>query len=74
MTSTLYLGLTKEGKQIGLFRTSAEAFLKEDVHEAQIWNLNKRTGQYHPTNGSVLQFDILPKQDEEHGDKKCEST
>lgn len=61
----LYLALTKDGKQLGLFKTSEQAFAKsERVHECQIWNLNEKTGQFHPSNASVGRLTLLPKRDE----------
>lgn len=60
----LYLGLKKDGKQVGLFKTHEQAFaFSEEIHEAQIWNLDEKTGRFFPTNGSVGRLTMLPKKD-----------
>lgn len=61
MVESLYLGFSKAGRQIGLFKTHEQAFENSQVHEAKLWNLDEKTGQYHPTNGSVCRLEMLPK-------------
>lgn len=66
MIESLYLAITKEGKQLGLFLTSEQAFAKfEDTNTCEIWNLNKKTGQFHPTNASIGRLELIPKKDDE---------
>lgn len=66
MKESLYLAITKEGKQLGLFLTSEQAFAKfEDAHACEIWDLNTKTGQFHPTNASVGRLELVPKKDDE---------
>lgn len=64
MTESLYLGVSKEGKQIGLFKTSDQAFGNPKVHVAEIWSLNEKTGQFHPTIGSIARLEILPRKED----------
>ena len=65
MTDTLYLGKTREGKQVGLFRSHEEAFAYSDkINTADIWNLDEKTGRFYPTNGSVGRLELVPKKEE----------
>lgn len=65
MNKILYLAVTKEGKQLGLFTTSEKAFAKfEEANTCQIWELNEKTGQYHPTNASIGKLELVPKKDD----------
>jgi len=57
----LYLGMTKDGKQVGLFTSSDSAFMVEKVHTAVILQLHEKTGQYYETNGSIGRLELLPK-------------
>ncbi|HII36577.1 MAG TPA: hypothetical protein HA319_06130 [Nitrosopumilaceae archaeon] len=58
---SLYLGIDKEGKQIGLFKTSEQALENPKVNYAEIWDLNKKTGQFHPTIHSIGKLTLLPR-------------
>lgn len=58
----LYLALSKDGKQLGLFLTTEQAFSKFDnANDCQMWELNEKTGQYHPTNASVGRLELVEK-------------
>ena len=64
MIESLFLGLDKEGKQVGLFKTHEQAFQNERVHTCEFWNLNNKTGQYHPTIHSIGKLELVPKKGE----------
>lgn len=61
----LYLAKTREGKQLGLFLSSEQAFTKfENANDCEMWELNEKTGQYQPTNASVGRLELVEKRDE----------
>lgn len=63
MTEHLYLGIDKEGKQVGLFKTHEQAFQNPKVNMAEFWDLSEKTGQYHPTNASIGRLEMVPKKE-----------
>lgn len=67
MSESLYLGIDKDGKQVGLFKTHEQAFLNNKVHTCEFWDLNVKTGQYHPTIHSIGKLELVPKKDESNG-------
>lgn len=60
--SSVYLGVSKEKKQIGLFQSVEQAFNYPGVELVEIWNLDINTGQYFPSNASVGKLEMLEKE------------
>jgi hypothetical protein len=53
--------LNKDGKQLGLFKTSDQAFALKEANTAQRWKLNEKTGKFSPTNTPIGRLELVPK-------------
>lgn len=64
MTRTLILAFNKDGKQVGLYEKWEDAEKNPDVTEGEFWDLNEKTGQYHPTRNKVCKLELVPTKEE----------
>lgn len=62
MTDSLYLGWGYDGKQIGLYKTSEQAFQNPKVKECEFWDLHEKTGRYCPTGNKICKLTIVEKE------------